>query len=106
MNSVETVKAICKDRRIPIARLEKDLGFSNGYISQLKKGVFPDDRLYKIADYLNVSPRYLIYGENEKTATKMDDGRESIKAELMDYLDKLPFDDLVRLRDFLLSRQQ
>lgn len=47
MTSVEIVKNICKERKIPISKLEKDLGFSNGYISQLKKGVFPADRLKK-----------------------------------------------------------
>ncbi len=40
MTSVERVKAICKGRKIPISRLEKDLGFGNGYIGQLKKGTF------------------------------------------------------------------
>lgn len=55
MNSVERVKKICKERKIPISRLEKDLGFSNGYIGQLKKGTFPSDRLVLIADYLGLS---------------------------------------------------
>lgn len=64
MNSVENVKAICKERKIPISKLEKDLGFANGYISQLRKGVFPYDRLKKIADYLDVSVNYL-NGEEE-----------------------------------------
>ncbi len=62
MNSVERVKAICKERKIPLSRLEKDLGFANGYIGQLKKGFFPDDRLRKIADYLNVSAEFLVTG--------------------------------------------
>ena len=55
MNSVERVKKICKERKIPISRLEKDLGFSNGYISQLRKGTFPSNRLIMIADYLGLS---------------------------------------------------
>ncbi len=63
MNSVERVKAICKERKIAISKLEKELGFSNGYIGQLKKGVFPEDRLRKIAKYLNVSTEYLATGE-------------------------------------------
>lgn len=42
MNTVERVKAICKERKIPVYKLEKDLGFSNGYISQLKKGSLPE----------------------------------------------------------------
>ena len=64
MTSVERVKAICKERRIAISRLEKDLGFSNGYIGQLRKGVLPDDRLMMIADYLNVTTQFLMTGEN------------------------------------------
>ena len=63
MNSVERVKELCKERKIPISKLEKDLGFSNGYIGQLRKGVFPSDRLILIADYLKVSADYLMTGE-------------------------------------------
>lgn len=64
MNSVERVKELCKERKIPISKLEKDLGFSNGYIGQLRKGVFPSDRLILIADYLKVSADYLMTGES------------------------------------------
>ncbi len=63
MNSVERVKQLCKDRKIPVSKLEKDLGFSNGYIGQLRKGVFPSDRLVRIADYLNVSANYIMNGK-------------------------------------------
>jgi SOS-response transcriptional repressors (RecA-mediated autopeptidases) len=63
MNSVERVKLICKERKIPISKLEKDLGFANGYIGQLKKGSFPDDRLSAIADYFGVTVDYLMTGE-------------------------------------------
>ena len=62
MNSVERVKAICRERRIPISKLERELGYANGYIGQLKKGVFPDNRLSEIADYLSVSAEYLMSG--------------------------------------------
>lgn len=71
MNSVDRVKCLCKERKIPISRLEKDLGFSNGYIGQLKKGVFPADRLKEISDYLKVSVDYLMTGQ-EKEATAYD----------------------------------
>ncbi|MCJ7837478.1 helix-turn-helix domain-containing protein [Cuneatibacter sp. NSJ-177] len=63
MSSVDKVKVLCKEKKIPISKLEKELGFSNGYIGQLKKGVFPDDRLKKIADYLGVSIDYLTTGD-------------------------------------------
>lgn len=65
MNSVERVKKLCKERKIPISKLEKDLGFSNGYIGQLKRGTFPDDRLRKIAEYFEVTVDYLMTGNEE-----------------------------------------
>ena len=46
--------------------MEKDLGYSNGYIGQLRKGVFPSDRLIQIADYLGVPTDYLIEKNNDK----------------------------------------
>ena len=66
MTSVELVKSICKSRKIPLSRLEKDLGYSNGYIAQLRKGVFPSDRLAEIAEYLGVSIDSLLCAETDE----------------------------------------
>ena len=83
MNSVERVRAICKERKIAISKLEKDLGFSNGYIGQLRKGVFPADRLAAIADYLSVSTEFLMSGiENEKTPALTTKDRRDIARDL------------------------
>lgn len=60
MNTVERVKAICKERGIALTRMERDLGFANGYIGQLKKGTIPADRLGLIADYLGVTMESLM----------------------------------------------
>lgn len=65
MNAVERVKEICKEQKIPVSKLERDLGFGNGYIGQLRKGVFPSDRLMQIAEYLGVSHLYLLNGQEE-----------------------------------------
>lgn len=72
MNSVERVKQLCKSRKIPISKLERDLGFSNGYIGQLRKGVFPADRLSKIASYLNVTTEYLLTGQESSSGQTSD----------------------------------
>lgn len=92
MNSVERVKELCKERKIPISKLEKDLGFSNGYIGQLRKGVFPSDRLILIADYLKVSADYLMTGETpaekkEVSLTPRDE--RDIKKDLDNIMEKL-----------------
>ena len=105
---------LCKQKGVSVNKACKEMGVTRSVAAKWKNtNTSPRlDTLVKISDYFNVSIDTLLehsgkkISENEKTATQMDDGRESIKAELMDYLDKLPFDDLVRLRDFLLSRQQ
>ena len=79
MNSVERVKMLCKERRIPISKLEKDLGYSNGYIGQLRKGTFPADRLKEIAEYLETSIEFLMTGEENKTGLSAKDTRDIAK---------------------------
>lgn len=92
MNCVDRVKQLCKERKVPISRLEKDLGFSNGYIGQLKKGTLPNDRLIKVADYFGVTADYLMTGNNlskeictcpdcglSYTPTEIEDAKEHIR---------------------------
>ena len=62
MNSVELIKKICKERKIPISRLERELGYGNGYINQLRKGTIPSDRAVEIANYLQINLQYLLSG--------------------------------------------
>lgn len=63
MNTVERIKSICKERKIPISKMEKELNFGNAYISGLKKGTVPDDRLRLISKYLGVSVEFLMNGK-------------------------------------------
>ena len=60
MNAVELVKQICKDRKISIAKLERDCDFSNGYISKLKREYFPVDKAQRISQYLGIDINALI----------------------------------------------
>lgn len=87
MNSVERVKKICKERKIPIYKLEKDLEFANGYIGQLKKGSFPDERLVKIADYLDVSTNYLMTGRESNELNSRDE--KDIAKDLENIMNKI-----------------
>lgn len=92
MNSVERTKQVCKERKIPISKLERDLGYSNGYISQLRKGVFPADRLAEIANYLSVSTTYLMTGEEHESELTARNERD-IEKTLKETLDKLDSQD-------------
>lgn len=60
MTTIEKIKDLCKEYNISISKLEKDLGFSNGYINSLKKGIMPDYKLDLVADYFGVKKQSLI----------------------------------------------
>ena len=92
MKAVERVKTICKERKIPISKLESDCGFSNGYIGQLRKGTFPNDRLLVISEYLNVSTEYLSTGKTSEFSPEMaltDVKLSNMPLELKEYALKL-----------------
>lgn len=63
-NSVQCVREICQERKIPISQLEKDCGFSNGYLNPKKMSKIPYDRAKVIASYLNVSVDVILTGED------------------------------------------
>lgn len=99
MNAVDRVKAICKERKIPISKLERDLGFANGYIGQLRKGVFPADRLMAIAEYFSVSHLYLLNGETaDPTPTDAHDILDEIDVAFYGDYKALSEDDKKTLR--------
>lgn len=78
MGTIERIKEICKDRGIPISRLEKECGFANAYLVRLKKDAIPSDRLRKIAEVLNVSEYYLMTGKDENKQEALEAARFAI----------------------------
>ena len=76
MDMVDRIKSICKERKIAVSRLEKECGFSNAYISQLRKGTLPADRLLVISEYLGVSMHYLMTGEDDRVSFPDFDDRD------------------------------
>ena len=69
-NSVQLVRDLCRERDIPIAKLEKDCGFSNGYLNPKKMSKISYDRAIVIAEYLGVSANLILTGkENNKAPT-------------------------------------
>ena len=52
MTGVEYVRDLCKQKRIAISKLEKDLGFSNGYLNPKKMDNIPYDIALLIYKYL------------------------------------------------------
>lgn len=82
------IKELCRARNISVAKLEKELGFSNGYISQLNPDTAPFRRLQKIADYFEVSVPFL-YGEADVETAYMVD---SFGRRLLDSFSELNLD--------------
>lgn len=62
MTTVERIKNICKSRGIPLYKLEKECGFSNGYIGGLRRGTMHYDKLQKVSEALDISMSYLALG--------------------------------------------
>lgn len=64
-NSVQYVREVCRKRKIPISQLEKDCGFSNGYLNPKKMTKIPYDRAQVIAKYLGVPVDVILTGEED-----------------------------------------
>lgn len=76
-NSIQYVREICKQRGIPVSRLERDCGFANGYLNPQKLQKLPYDRAVVIARYLDLNIDYLLTGEERKNVSAIP-GRQSI----------------------------
>lgn len=62
MNTSERLRHICKARKIPFARMEKALGWSNGCIARTKTDLTAD-KIVAASRYLHVPIEYLLYGD-------------------------------------------
>lgn len=54
-NIVERIVEICKAKGIPVSKLEKDLGYGNGFLNSKKINDLKTGRLFEILDYLDIS---------------------------------------------------
>ena len=106
MTSVEKVLNVLKERHIAVSRMERDLGFSNGYIRQLKKGTMPIERLVSVADYLDLSINDLLSDgqphllEMKEAANPKDDGALLRFALFGDPAEEITDDDIERILDY------
>jgi len=70
MGAMENLKKYCEEHRIPLSRIERDLGYSNSSLVKAKS--LKDDRIVEICEYLGIPTDYLLKGagyyENDETA--------------------------------------
>jgi DNA-binding Xre family transcriptional regulator len=106
MTSVEKVLKVLKERHIAVSRMERDLGFGNGYIRQLKKGTIPFDRLLSISSYLDVSINDILEDgqphllEMKEAATPKDDGALLRFALYGDPAEEITDEDIEKILDY------
>ena len=104
MSEAERIRQICASKGIRISKLEKDLGFGNGYINPKKVTHISHERLLKIAEYLSVSVGDITGEEdNKKPVTIEDDGLTEEEREVIRTLRSAPPDVRRNLMAFLKS---
>ena len=58
----ERIRELCKQNVITITGLEKELGFAKGSLSKIDKHKPSAEKMRKLADRLNTTPDYILYG--------------------------------------------
>lgn len=93
-NSVQYVRDICLQRKIPISQLEKECGFSNGYLNPKKMAKIPYDRALTIATYLGISVDCILTGNENKKAPTVSGERD-----ILDEVDVAFYGDFKELNE-------
>lgn len=91
---LDKIKALCKEKKTSISKLEKQLGFGNGVIGRWDKSVPSYERLAAVANALDVPVAYLTGEADDLSAgIKKDpipkDGTVSQEKQLLDMIDGL-----------------
>lgn len=94
MTVVERIREICRSKGIPIYKLEKDLGYGNGYLNPKKVADIPSDRLIQIADYLSV-PLDEVLGQEKAPAPETQS--RSDEEDIREYLQQIKDDPSTRM---------
>lgn len=100
---LDKIKALCKEKKTSISKLEKQLGFGNGVIGRWDKSVPSYERLAAVANALDVPVSYLT-GETDdpsagikKDPVPKDEVVGSAKQKLLDALDGLSDSQIEKL---------
>lgn len=78
---LDKIKALCKEKKTSISKLEKQLGFGNGVIGRWDKSVPSYERLAAVANALDVPVSYLT-GETDDPSAGIKKESAQEKSEL------------------------
>lgn len=97
---LDKIKALCKEKKTSISKLEKQLGFGNGVIGRWDKSVPSYERLAAVANALDVPVAYLT-GETDspsagikKDPIPKDEAVSPVAQEILDFLDSASGEEL------------
>lgn len=97
---LDKIKALCKEKKTSISKLEKQLGFGNGVIGRWDKSVPSYERLAAVANALDVPVAYLT-GEPDspsagikKDPIPKDEAVSPAAQEILDFLDSASGEEL------------
>ena len=93
---VENIRSICKEKGIAVSRLERDLGYGNGFLNPKKIQAISAWRAVEISEYLGVTMDELMGKETKKAPAKAEANDEVI----IRFIRSLPRE---RLRGILLA---
>ena len=97
MDMKERIQNLCKKNCISVNRLEKIVGFGNGYICKLGQSTPNASKIKLIADYFNVSVDYIMTGEERNIPTFSPDHIELISAyDKLSSADKLAIMQIIK----------
>jgi len=69
MNLVDRIREKCKEQGTSIKALEQEIGLGNGTISRWDTSIPSYDKVIKVADFLQVSFYWLIFGKESENLT-------------------------------------
>lgn len=68
-STFEIIKDLCRQRKISIAKVESDLGYSRNTLYKMKTQTPSAERIKELADYFQVSADYLLSREVDTQPT-------------------------------------
>lgn len=106
LTPVEKVLKLCEKKSIAPSKVEKNLGFGNGYLNPKKVQDIKFKRLERILEYLGLGWEEFFTGK-EKPATNGDGEIDNEKRELVNSLfDRLTFEQQVEAVNWLRNQAQ
>lgn len=83
-DGVDYVRSVCERHGVAVSKLEKDCGFSNGYLNPKKLKKIPYDRAITIAKYLSryetISAEYIMTGKEKAPTPEGEREERNIRA--------------------------